>query len=718
MFETLIPSGAAGKAVAWLLTYALHSTLFLGLAFAASRRLAGRWARLEEAVWRFALVAALATSTLQLAAGWEPVAGRWTLDVPSSSATLSAPAATAVVPERYAAPRSLRTSVSRSVPAAPSQSSWRIDSRSAVSAVLGLWACGALLLSLHWGWLSLRLRRHLKARPEVVGGGMFSLLRQLTAEQGLAEDIRLTCSSRVSVPVALGLSRPEICVPPRALSHLEPEQQQGMLAHELAHLVRRDPFWLTFSHLVASVLFFQPLNWVARRRLRELSERLCDEWAVECTGRPVSLARCLAEVAGWSVQPARALPVPSMADRPSNLARRIRHLLDDGRSPERRVRPVWLGVGMMVLLVGVSAVAPGVYAAAAREQVAEPSFQLAQVVEPEDPEEPAEPADPADPAEPEEPFEFEIEEGETFEGLDRELEGLATEMESLAELAAFESFGDLGELEGLEVLAELGDLGEMGLSEEELERISELAELSGHEAEEMARKYAALAEEMSEKYDDDFEARAEEITRELEPKLERLSEEINNKLAPEIERLSEDINRNLGPEIERLSERIANELEPEMERLHEEARRLHKEGRLDDEERERIRREAREISRRVRPSEEEMKAIRDMQRKHGEEMRNFMEAHRGEIDAATREAREQAEAIRKEMHRRMEADPKLRELRESQRRDMEQIRERHREEMRQHRERMKQDRGRSIEKEKEKGEKDKAKQKEKEEKAA
>ncbi len=710
MFETLIPSGAAGaagKAVAWLLTYALHSTLFLGLALAASWRLAGRWARLEEAVWRFALVAALATSTLQLAAGWEPVAGRWTLDVPSSSTTLSTPAATAVHAERterHAAPRSPRTLVAGSVPASPSWSSWRITPRSAVSGVLGLWACGALLLALHWSWLSLRLRRHLKARPEVIGGGMFSLLRQLTAEQGLTEDVRLTCSSRVSVPVAMGLTRPEICVPPRALSHLEPEQQQGMLAHELAHLVRRDPFWLTFSHLVASVLFFQPLNWMARRRLRELSERLCDEWAVERTGRPLSLARCLAEVAGWSVQPARALPVPSMADRPSHLARRIRHLLDDGRTPERRVRPVWLGVGMMVLLVGVSAVAPGVYAAA-REQGTEPSFQLAQVIEPGEAEEPA---DPADPAEPEEPFELEIEEGETFEGLEQELEELATEMESLADLTAFE---DLGNLEGLDALAELGDLGEIGISDEELERISELAELSGQEAEEMARKYSALAEEMSEKYDDDFEARAEEITRELGPKLERLSEEITRKLAPEIERLSEDIDRRLGPELERLSERMATELEPELERLREEAQRLRKEGSLDEEERERIRREAREISRRARPTEEEMKAIREMQREHGEDMRNFMEQHRGEIDAATREAREQADAVRQEMNRRMEADPKLRELRENQRRDMGQIRERHREEMRQHRER-------SREKDGEKGEKDKNKDSQKEKKAA
>ena len=226
MFETLIPSGAAGpagNAAAWLLTYALHSTLFLGLAWAASRQLGGRWARLEEAVWRFALVAALATSTLQLAAGWEPVAGRWALDVPSSSTTLSTPAAVPVA-ERQVAPRSSRTPVSERVaepiPAAPA---WKINARSVASGVLGLWAFGALLLALHWGWLSFRLRRHLRARPEVIGGGMFAMLRQLTAEQGVVQDIRLTCSSRVSVPVALGLSRPEICVPPRTSD----EESQG-----------------------------------------------------------------------------------------------------------------------------------------------------------------------------------------------------------------------------------------------------------------------------------------------------------------------------------------------------------------------------------------------------------------------------------------------------------------------------------------------------------
>lgn len=660
MFENLM-----NQASAWLLTYSLHSTLFLALAWLASKRLAGRFARLEEAMWRFALVAALATSTMQLAAGWEPVAGRWALDAPAAASveTVST-SATRTLP---VIPR-----VARPVPAessSPALPSWPFDLR---TTVLGLWAFGALFLCLRWTGSYLWLRRRLRARPEVVGGGMFTLMRQLSGDLGLAPLVRLTCSSRVSVPVALGLGRPEICVPPRALSHLEPEQQEGMLAHELAHLVRRDPFWLAFSRILAGGLFFQPLNWVACRRLRELSERLCDEWAVERTGRPVSLARCLAEVAGWSVRSA-SLPVPSMADRPSSLARRIRHLLDDSRSPERRVRPVWIGAGMLVLLVAVAAVAPGVYAAVAVEEPA----ALAEPVEP------AEPIEPEDPVEPH----FDIVEDEIEARIEGELAGMEAELEGLDDSleAALEPLEDLE-----------GDFGFAGDFDFDFD-FDEMAFLSEQEAEEMA----AMAEEISEKYADEYAALAESMMADMGPELERISEEVNRKLGPEIERISEQVNRELMPEIERISERVANEMEPEIERLRAEAHRLRREGGLSEAERDRLRRQGQDIARRYRPSEEEMKAIRESQEKYRDEMRKFMEDHREEMEAMRSEARAHSEAMREQMRQRMDADPRYRELRERHRRDMEQIRERHREEMREHREKMKRDREKMKEKEKE-----------------
>lgn len=655
------------QAAAWLLTYSLHSTLFLALAWLASKRLAGRFARLEEAMWRFALVAALATATVQLAAGWEPIAGRWALDAPAA-ASVETVSRTLPAPLPAMAPR---VAIPAAAPAASPSSalpSWPFDLR---TTVLGLWACGALFLCLRWTGSYLRLKRRLRARPEVVGGGMFTLMRQLSGDLGLAPLVRLTCSSRVSVPVALGLGRPEICVPPRALSHLEPEQQEGMLAHELAHLVRRDPFWLAFGRILAGALFFQPLNWVACRRLRELSERLCDEWAVERTGRPLSLARCLAEVAGWSVRSVSSLPVPSMADRPSSLARRIRHLLDDSRSPERRVRPVWIGAGMLVLLAAVAAMAPGVYAAVAIEEPAA-------LVEPVEPVEPIEPEDPMEP-------EFDIIEDEIEARIEGELAGMEAELDGLED--SLET--------ALEPLEDLGDFGFAGDFDFDFDG---MAFLSEQEAEEIAQ----MAEEVSERYAEEYATLAESMMADMGPELERISEEVNRKLAPEIERISEQVNRELMPEIERISERVANEMEPELERLRAEADRLRREGGLNEQERERIRSQARELSRRSRPTEEELKAIRESQQKYRDEMRKFMEDHREEMEAMRSEARAHSEAMRDQMRQRMDADPKYRELRERHRRDMEQIREQHREEMREHREKMKQDREKSRDKSKDK----------------
>ncbi|MES1243331.1 MAG: M56 family metallopeptidase [Acidobacteriota bacterium] len=710
-------SGAVGQATAWLLTYALHSTLFLGLACLASRRLSRR-ARLEEAVWRFALLAGLVTATVQLAAGWEPLAGRWTLEapVPSSShtvAALEAPRAQAVAPLR-AVERIATAPVRSSHPLPPVPAAPQIDLR---VAALGLWAAGALLLAARWGWSYLRLRRRLRARPEVIGGGMFSILGRLTGEQGLAPLVRLTCSSRVSVPVALGVLRPEICVPPRALSHLEPEQQEGMLAHELAHLVRRDPFWLAFSRLLSGIFFFQPLNRVAGRRLRELSERLCDEWAVERTGRPLSLARCLAEVAGWSVAPFRDLPVPSMADRPSSLAQRIRHLLDDARSPERRVKPLWLAVPMLAVLVGVAAVAPGVYAAAGTEKVQEPAAPVlaADAAEAEAPVEPELAVEPDDPdMDAEDDFDAVADLGDLDDlddlvdpDLERDLDRLSDEVDDLAELADFGDIGDVGDVGAMPALAAMGEvfaqIGDMDW--EDFGRGQGLSEADQKRLEEMSERLSREAEELSEKYSGDYEAIADRISNQMEPELERISEQVNRDLAPQIERISEQVNRELQPQIERISQEVAERMKtlgPEMEKLHQEAERLRKEGKLNDAERERIREQAREMARRARPSDEELRALREAQTRYREEMRRVMEEHRDEIEAARKEARLQGEALRDQMRQRLEADPKYRELRERHRQEMEQFRERHREEMRKMREQMRQDRERQRSREKEK----------------
>jgi beta-lactamase regulating signal transducer with metallopeptidase domain len=664
--------------IAWLLTYLLHGTLLLGLAWLVSKPLS-RWSvSAEETVWKLALVGALFTASLQLAAGWEPVAGRWGL------ANLSAPvvAEERLVPSRTEANpapalRPLR-SVRSGLPAAPRPEieapapMARLSMPSIPAMVLGMWALGVCLLLAGYVRSHSLLRRRLKARPRVVGGTLHSQLRALAAEAGFPEDVRLTCSSRVPVPLALGLRRPEICVPPKALAGLTHEQQEGMLAHELAHLARRDPLWLVVSHVLSCVFFFQPLNWVARRRLREISEMLSDEWAVSRTGRPLSLAGCLAEVAGWSVA-RRSLPVPSMADRPSHLAQRIRRLLDKGRSPESPARRVWLGAAMIVLLIAVAAAAPAVSAhqeaqgKQARAAHAE-AVASAAVAAPETWMDKSSGAAAA--GEAEDPQEHEVAEEHDFDRHQGDHDGSDHRGGQDFDFDFDFDFGEVdGIVEGALASVDVGLEALDGAIDNSMDRAmegqltaldAELDALDGQldsldgELEQLSRDHE-LSEADQEKLEEEIERANEKIHRTLAPQMEKLSRELSEKMSrdlptAEMRKVEEEMKRlgeRMGPSEEELA-RMRSQIDAELRKHRDEAR-------LSREERKKIVQDARRMAEQYKPSEEQRQEMKALARRHQALADQYRTEHQGEIEKATREMREavdlQMRAVREELRR-------------------------------------------------------------------
>ncbi len=188
-------------------------------------------------------------------------------------------------------------------------------------------------------------------------GAPVQMLEELRAAAGVRRRVRLAVSAQLSGPVAMGSS--EICLPTRAIESLSAAEQRAVLAHELGHLVRRDPSWLAFAVAVESVLFLQPLNRLARRRIQEAAEYLCDDWAVTQTGGSLTLAKCLAEVATWVQASRRAVPVSGMAENRSQLVERVHRLLE-GAEP-RAVRGLRLAVPVAALVLAtVAFAAPGV----------------------------------------------------------------------------------------------------------------------------------------------------------------------------------------------------------------------------------------------------------------------------------------------------------------------------------------------------------------------
>ncbi|MFH0944403.1 MAG: M56 family metallopeptidase [Planctomycetota bacterium] len=321
-------SGLASGLLSWMATYLLHSSLLILVVLAVTRTLTLRSNAVREWLWTVALFGGLLTASVQVGAGLEPLGG--TLRLPlARQAQTPEPAPPRVIP-LPPAPLSLVREAS-SAPALPVGAEKGTPARSSVNWRAALPWAGAFCLIL--GPLSLlALLQRKPRRYQLSGGQSLRILRSLEQRAGLGRTVILSVSDRIVSPVAMGIFRPEICLPARALEELGPEQTEAMLAHELAHLVRKDPVRLMLCRFVEMIFFWQPLNRMARRQLFQTVECRCDAWAVRQVGGGLPLAECLAEVAGWITDRTRPVPSLAMAEPGSPLSQRVRRLLADGEA--------------------------------------------------------------------------------------------------------------------------------------------------------------------------------------------------------------------------------------------------------------------------------------------------------------------------------------------------------------------------------------------------
>ena len=384
--ETL---GAVGAA--WLLTYAVHSTVLICAAWVLQRLGAVRSLRLRDLAWKGALVGGLFTASLQMGMGLAPWG--FTLEVPHPEAFATALLKTAsakphAAPEADTSTDSVESVVTRTEAASGvtvtttnslSEASGvdvapAVDTSSEPPAAVAVpsvrvgslffmaWVAGSSVLLLRLAVARARVLDGLGFRSPVLDAALRSQLDTLCAEAGRTSPVSLTTAQGLKSPVALGWS--EICLPAAALSELDKAQQRSVLAHELAHLERQDPLWLLLGTTLEQLLFFQPLNRLARRNMQEVAEYLCDDWAAVADGSGLPIARGLAEVARWLDGEERAVPLAGMAERPSLLVARVQRLLGATVISLEPRRSWHLGALALVLLLTVVLV-PGVRAAPA-----------------------------------------------------------------------------------------------------------------------------------------------------------------------------------------------------------------------------------------------------------------------------------------------------------------------------------------------------------------
>jgi hypothetical protein len=175
---------------------------------------------------------------------------------------------------------------------------------------------------------------------------------------GIRRTVRVLTTERLGVPLVFGGLRPTIVLPARFARDFNSRQQEAMLAHELAHVAAGDPLWHAVAILPCALLWWQPLAWWSRCRLRAASEAVADEASALVPDGPRVLAASLVLLGRRLVRarPAAGLSVEGSGFR-SGLGRRVERLLKLPARSWRAPRGPRLALARLTLPVVLALVA-------------------------------------------------------------------------------------------------------------------------------------------------------------------------------------------------------------------------------------------------------------------------------------------------------------------------------------------------------------------------
>ena len=318
----------------FLLDAALKSSLLLALLLLADHLLPSAQAAWRNLLWRMGIVGLLLVppASALLPALRVPVTAGWSQTPVVQFAVQSTPVPASETSVRLPPPV-IVPPASRSVadnPETPLSSSPPLDLKQlGIALAAALYLAGLLffLLRLGVGLVSISLLRRRAA--EITDEGCLRCLRALKARLGIRAPVLLGTGEDLSGPTQVGCIHPLILLPARGLSPLEENTLNTILAHELAHVRRRDYLFNLISGLALALHWFNPLAWLGVRRLRQTSEQACDDWTVALVGDCDQYARTLVEVAA-GVRRERALALGASMATPSRVGRRVERIVSLG----------------------------------------------------------------------------------------------------------------------------------------------------------------------------------------------------------------------------------------------------------------------------------------------------------------------------------------------------------------------------------------------------
>jgi TonB family protein len=189
---------------------------------------------------------------------------------------------------------------------------------------------------------------------------------------GVVEAVVAT-SAAIAGPMTLGIHRPMLLLPAGFEADLPCEDLDAALAHEFAHMRRRDFTKNLLYEALSLPAAFHPLLWLTHSRIAESRELLCDSIAAEVVAGRQRYARSLLRLASRFSEQPHAATTHAIgifdANHFKNFERRVMHLTHNPMEIKGVRRAATAALSLIVLCGACTS------ALAFRMQVAAPAIQ-------------------------------------------------------------------------------------------------------------------------------------------------------------------------------------------------------------------------------------------------------------------------------------------------------------------------------------------------------
>ncbi|HVG43049.1 MAG TPA: M56 family metallopeptidase, partial [Chitinophagaceae bacterium] len=122
-------------------------------------------------------------------------------------------------------------------------------------------------------------------------------VQRLSEQLGIKRNVKIYLSDRVKAPLTIGFLKPVILIPLASINHLNTEQMEAVILHELAHIKRFDYLINMLLSLIEATMFFNPFMQLLSRHIKRERENSCDDWVLQYEYNATNYARALLKIA-------------------------------------------------------------------------------------------------------------------------------------------------------------------------------------------------------------------------------------------------------------------------------------------------------------------------------------------------------------------------------------------------------------------------------------